>query len=61
MAALVLYEYIITFADEVNLFWMRKKTGASWLFFIVRYLAMLFYVFLTPVAYAPMSEEASIF
>ncbi|KAL1938181.1 hypothetical protein VTO73DRAFT_11825 [Trametes versicolor] len=57
IAALVLYEYIITFGDEVNLFWMRKKTGASWLFFIVRYLAMLFYVFLTAVAYAPMSEK----
>ncbi|EIW59955.1 uncharacterized protein TRAVEDRAFT_47251 [Trametes versicolor FP-101664 SS1] len=56
IAALVLYEYIITFGDEVNLFWMRKKTGASWLFFIVRYLAMLFYVFLTAVAYAPICD-----
>ncbi|KAI0676988.1 hypothetical protein C8Q78DRAFT_58461 [Trametes maxima] len=41
--ALVLYDYVITFNDEVALFWTRGFTGASLLFFIVRYSAVFNY------------------
>ena len=40
-AALVLYEYIVTFSTEVQLFWGRKITGATVLFFLNRYMKLL--------------------
>ncbi|KAI0740428.1 hypothetical protein C8Q76DRAFT_707696 [Earliella scabrosa] len=43
--ALLMYEYLDTLPDEVNLFWGRKCTGASVLFFINRYCSLLFYIF----------------
>ena len=39
--ALVIYEYLVTFTTEVQLFWVRELTGASILFFINRYVAIL--------------------
>ncbi|KAM5536323.1 hypothetical protein V8D89_010015, partial [Ganoderma adspersum] len=41
--ALVVYEYLVTIGNEVQLFWGREITGASILFFVNRYM-MLFYV-----------------
>ncbi|KAM5541338.1 hypothetical protein V8D89_004892 [Ganoderma adspersum] len=41
--ALVIYEYLVTFGTEVQLFWGREVTGASVLFFVNRYMR-LFYV-----------------
>ena len=32
------YEYLITLGDEVELFWGKRFTGASLLFFLNRYL-----------------------
>ncbi|KAI0650148.1 hypothetical protein C8Q79DRAFT_369344 [Trametes meyenii] len=43
---LVLYDYAITLNDEVALFWTRGFTGASLLFFIVRYSAVFNYAIL---------------
>ncbi|TFK82801.1 hypothetical protein K466DRAFT_603385 [Polyporus arcularius HHB13444] len=40
-AVFVVYEYVITFGQEVDLFWKRRWTGASLLFFLNRYLALL--------------------
>ncbi|KAM5541344.1 hypothetical protein V8D89_004898 [Ganoderma adspersum] len=40
-SALVLFEYLITFGAEVQLFWRRKLTGASILFFFNRYTRLL--------------------
>ncbi|KAI0334642.1 hypothetical protein GY45DRAFT_1343340 [Cubamyces sp. BRFM 1775] len=39
--AFLTYEYLITFDREVALFWWRKPTGASVLFFTNRYLPLL--------------------
>ena len=38
---LLVYEYIITFGQDVQLFWRRKWSGATALFFLNRYLPLL--------------------
>ncbi|KAI0740424.1 hypothetical protein C8Q76DRAFT_608305, partial [Earliella scabrosa] len=43
--AFLICEYLATFPEEVNLFWKRRCTGASVLFFMNRYAPLLFYVF----------------
>ncbi|RPD54511.1 hypothetical protein L227DRAFT_657568 [Lentinus tigrinus ALCF2SS1-6] len=40
--AFIAYEYLLTWDQEVNLFWRRKFTGASVLFFLNRYILLLF-------------------
>ncbi|KAI0788054.1 hypothetical protein C8Q74DRAFT_1255522 [Fomes fomentarius] len=42
--SLFLYEYLITLAEEVNLFWKRRWTGATLLFFLNRYAPLLYYL-----------------
>ena len=37
-----MYEYLITFSVEVEIFWTKKLNGATVLFFLNRYL-VLFY------------------
>ena len=37
-----MYEYIVTFSTEVQLFWAREVTGASVLFFINRYMLLVY-------------------
>ncbi|PIL30323.1 hypothetical protein GSI_07507 [Ganoderma sinense ZZ0214-1] len=49
---LVLYEYLVTFSAEVQLFWRRDITGASILFFVNRYM-MLSYVLISLLWYWP--------
>ncbi|KAI0329488.1 hypothetical protein GY45DRAFT_1371562 [Cubamyces sp. BRFM 1775] len=41
---MVFYEYIVTFSDEVNLFWKRQMSSASIIFFLNRYLTLLGYL-----------------
>ncbi len=55
--ALLAYEYIITFDEEVTLFWKRKKIGTTVLFLATRYLALLSYDFLGNATFAPMSDQ----
>ncbi len=38
---LVVYEYMITFGREVELFWTGRLTGAAILFFFNRYLSLV--------------------
>ncbi|KAL1938198.1 hypothetical protein VTO73DRAFT_11842 [Trametes versicolor] len=57
--ALIAYEYIITFNQEIALFWKRKPTGATALFFGTRYIGLLTYSFLGAATYAPMSDKVS--
>ncbi|KAL1951291.1 hypothetical protein VTO73DRAFT_440 [Trametes versicolor] len=38
---IIAYEYILTFRQEIDYFWKGKFTGASVLFFLTRYLAVL--------------------
>lgn len=58
-AAMLAYEYVITLDQEVNLFWRRKKNGATVLFLLARYLALLSYVVLGGATFAPMSDNVS--
>lgn len=57
LLAMIVYEYLITFDQEVLLFWRRKPTGATVLFLMVRYLALLSYSFFGAATYAPMSAQ----
>ncbi|KAI0653586.1 hypothetical protein C8Q70DRAFT_1035010 [Cubamyces menziesii] len=45
VTAVLCYEYLITMDREVALFWKRKPTGASILFFANRYLALALSLF----------------
>ncbi|KAI0701122.1 hypothetical protein C8T65DRAFT_697122 [Cerioporus squamosus] len=56
-AVFVVYEYIITFGLEVDLFWKRKLTGASVLFFLTRYLALLT-IFFGMLEYVPTTDSS---
>ena len=49
LAVLLLYEWIITFDEEVELFWRKKRSVATLLFLLNRYI---------PLAYA-LSDFAS--
>ncbi|TFK85359.1 hypothetical protein K466DRAFT_622302, partial [Polyporus arcularius HHB13444] len=57
--AFLVYEYIITFGQEVNLFWRGKWTGASALFFLNRYLALISYI-LIMCEFVPMPFSCSL-
>ena len=38
---MLLYDYMITFDQEISLFWHKRFTGASFLFFFGRYLSIV--------------------
>ena len=42
---MLMYDYIVTFPYEVRLFWRRKATGATLLFFAIRYLTLFIWIF----------------
>ncbi|KAI0642053.1 hypothetical protein C8Q79DRAFT_1013933 [Trametes meyenii] len=56
VTTMLAYDYIITFNEEIKLFWSRKITGASVLFFIIRYAALLNYTILNPALSAKLSD-----
>ena len=39
--ALLCYDYVVTFDQEISVIWQRKWTGATWLFISNRYAALL--------------------
>lgn len=45
VVVLVIYEYLITFSTEVQLFWAGGVTGASVLFFVNRYMQLVYIMF----------------
>ncbi|KAL7280275.1 hypothetical protein ACG7TL_005188 [Trametes sanguinea] len=55
--ALLAFEYIVTFDQEVQLIWMRKKTPASLLFLFICYHALVTQVFLNAASYSIMSDN----
>ena len=59
VTAFVLYEYIITFDQEVKLFWNKKWNGATTLFLVNRYL-VLFLRLCNLIGFVPMSEQVRI-
>ncbi|KAI0676161.1 hypothetical protein C8Q78DRAFT_1075089 [Trametes maxima] len=58
-SALVLFDFFVTLDEEVRLFWKRKLSGASVLFFIVRYWALFNYELLVFIGYASFSDADS--
>ena len=46
--ALYWYEYLITLDQEITLFWTRKITGATVLFFCNRYLSLFVTIYQFP-------------
>ena len=42
---LIIYEYVITIPDEIELFWRGKVTGATVLFLANRYLSLVIYLY----------------
>lgn len=61
LAALLVYEYLVTLDQEIRLFWGRRARAASVLFFTIRYWTLLNYVVLwsLDVAAASFSDEVS--
>ncbi|PIL30411.1 hypothetical protein GSI_07597 [Ganoderma sinense ZZ0214-1] len=55
----VLYEYVITFGVEVDLFWGKEITGASIVFFLNRYLVLAYYLVQLR-AWFPLSGPATL-
>ena len=46
--ALIVFEHCITFEMEVDYFWKQKLTGASVLFYLNRYIMLLYLLLETP-------------
>ena len=59
MVVLMMYEYLVTFSTEVQLFWAGEVTGASVLFFVNRYI-MLVYALLALLQLSPVVNTASV-
>lgn len=55
--AMVAYEYLITFNQEVTFFWRCKMMGTTILFLAARYLALLAYPILGMTTYAYTLDE----
>ncbi|RPD62693.1 hypothetical protein L227DRAFT_609267 [Lentinus tigrinus ALCF2SS1-6] len=56
--AFLVYEYAITFDQEVHMFWAGRWTGASILFFMNRYIPILAYV-VALMEFISMSDKAA--
>ena len=54
--AFIFLEYLFTFHQEVELYWRRKFTGASGLFFVNRYLLMSLTI-IQIYGFFPMSDK----
>ena len=44
-SALIFFEYLLTFDQEVRLFWGKKLTGAVALFFVNRYTTIIYIIY----------------
>ncbi|KAI1791903.1 hypothetical protein LXA43DRAFT_383863 [Ganoderma leucocontextum] len=54
---LILHDYLVTFRQEVNMFWTRKLNGAAILFYLNRYSFITVYAIYQLSTYAPISEQ----
>ena len=45
VVVLVIFEYLVTFSSEVQLFWAGEVTGASVLFYVNRYMLLVYTLF----------------
>lgn len=58
VTALLAYEYLLTLTREIALFWKRRLTGASVLFFLNRYIVLALHIFNFAIA-GPVSDKVS--
>ena len=59
VVVLIIYEYIVTFSTEAQLFWAGGVTGASVLFFVNRYM-LLVYALLSLLQLLPIIHTVSV-
>ena len=45
LSVVLLYDYCLTFIQEIELFWMSAWTGAAVLFFMNRYITLVFKIY----------------
>ena len=57
---MLIYDYAVTFAFEVRLFWRRKWTRATLLFFFNRYLSLFISIFEIAIPVS-LSDAVSLF
>ena len=60
LSALVIYEYTLTFRDEIDLFWNRRLSGAAILFALNRYLMLGVITFQTICTFVALSDTVRI-
>ncbi|KAI0765617.1 hypothetical protein BD413DRAFT_615530 [Trametes elegans] len=58
---LMIYGWLITLDQEVRMFWKRRITGASALFFLTRYTTLVAYSILAFVSLARVSDSVTLF
>ncbi len=58
LLVLFLYDFVVTLVDEVTYFWGSKPTGATVVFFLNRYTALLYTIFYLVMGFAPCTEDS---
>lgn len=59
MAAVVIYDWSLTFPDEIRLIWRNKLTRAKVLFLVNRYFFIIFYIIQAAAYLLAMSNAVS--
>lgn len=59
IAAFLLYDFLLTFDKEIQLFWRKPLSAASMLFYLNRYLTLTVYI-LVAIGMAPMALRVSL-
>ncbi|KIK60241.1 hypothetical protein GYMLUDRAFT_261592 [Collybiopsis luxurians FD-317 M1] len=57
ITTLWVYEYLLTFMDEVRYIWKEKKNLVFWLFFLNRYLCLIIIVITNVAYFTPLFSE----
>ena len=55
---ILLYEWFITASDEIDLFWKKKKTVATYLFLFNRYVPPVYVI--SGLIYAPFTHDDTV-
>ena len=58
-SALIFFEYLLTFDQEVRLFWGKKLTGAVALFFVNRYTTIIYTIYYMLVDLVPATSATA--
>ncbi|KAI0695044.1 hypothetical protein C8T65DRAFT_815229 [Cerioporus squamosus] len=56
----LMYDYVIMFGEEVQLFWTNKLTGATVLYFANRYISLLFVIMGVVQTFGRFSDQVSL-